>query len=209
MSALQTHRLAVRALELTMVTNASSSVIVTDAVGVVDAALWVSLDAAEVSRRRQFGLGAISDSGAIELMCALPLNESVAIGDLELGHQDLIDRGLPVGLADVTETHITRLASPALRLRGVVIVDDDWDLGLTNASRFANQCARMLVVSAPVCDPIAQLEAAEYEIGLLGLDPSGELSVLVAPPEPNLELTAFEWGEWEEIYGTSDLLIRA
>lgn len=209
MSASKTHALACQALELTMGQNVASSVVVTDALGVEDVALWVTIDRAEVRRRRLTGLGAITSTGAVELMCTLPLNEPVAICDLNLREQAVIEHGLPAGLADVTAATIVRRASPALRLNGVVVVDDDWDRGLTDASRFANQCARMLVMSAPACDPIAQLEAAEYGIGLVGLDRSGELSILVAPARPRVDVSAFEWGEWEEIYGSSDLLIEA
>lgn len=207
MTATLTRELASRAFAMTMGVDVTSSIIVTDALDVPEVALWVSIDPTEIRRRRAFDLGAIDDALLISLMHALPLDRPVPLGDLEPRTLYRVNENLlPPGVAEVTATHITRVLRPVLRLHGVVVVDDDWDRGLTDASRFANQCARMLVLTAPACDPIAQLEADEYSIGLVGVNETGDMSVLVAPRQPGEDFTAFEWDQWELVYGSSELL---
>lgn len=150
--------------------------------GAKDTVLHVGLDPVEHERRQLAGLGGIANWSVLDLLMELPVGEPIPIGALAWDHRPLLRR-LPAGVAEVTQTHVTRLAVRSCRVHRAVIAGPATRRNLDRTSRFAPFCARTLLIPKSPRRADFLTEADFYGIGVAVEHQDGGHEVLV-PERP-------------------------
>lgn len=164
------------------------------------AAVVYRLDAGELRRRHEAGLGAVTRMDLLDLLLALPRGCPVPYDSLTERERDLL-RSLPAGCVESVSCGVIRYLAVPLSVELAAVRSTDWRRGLDQASQFAPFCSRALVLGRVPGDAGALLaEAAYYGIGVVVAE-AGEVQVL-ADPEPFRRRSHKAAGWWfaEEIY---------
>ena len=137
----------------------------------------------EQTRRRTCGLGAIEDSALLRVLFELPVGMAVPLSGLGRWERSVLSRS-PRGAVAMTQSTVTRLACPAVRIEMVVVRARDWERGIYWASQFGPFCRRALVLSSMPADDGDRLllEAGMFGIGVI-IQRQAEEGWLV-PPAP-------------------------
>jgi hypothetical protein len=164
--------------------------------------LFHRYDQVEHARRRTAGAAPLDRIGALQTLMGLPIDEPVALADLETAVRARVRR-LPVGAADITREQVVRRAVRPLSLDLAVVGSRaaDWRSGLERASRFAPFCPRALVLDRPGGERDEVLmQAAFYGIGVLWDAVDGLELVLAPRPYRPQRHTPAAWHFTEELY---------
>lgn len=166
--------------------------------GTKNTVLHIGVDPVEHQRRQQAGLGAILNWAVLDLLMDLPAGEPVPVNVIE---RDLLRR-LPAGAAEVTATHITRLAVRPCRVHRAVVAGTATRRNLDRVGRFAPFCARVLLIPKPPRRSDFLSEADFWGIGVTLEHSDGSHEVLV-PEQPWVfrRHTMIGWRFVEEAYG--------
>lgn len=176
--------------------------LVIPAPGVKGAQLHLTLDAAEHQRRSDCGAAPILDAVALDLLLSLPVGTPFAVGALSWRQQQTVRR-LPPGAADVTRTHITRLAVRPCRIDLAAVTGDPTRRNLARAGRFTPFCARTLVIPRAPRRADFLAEADFWGIGVV-LARGAERETLVEPrPWRLMRHSPAGWRFVEEAYAAA------
>jgi hypothetical protein len=164
--------------------------------------LFHRYDQVEHARRRAVDAAPLDRIGALQTLMGLPVDEPVALADLDAAARAQVRR-LPVGAVDITQEQVVRRAVRPLSLDLAVVSSRtaDWRSGLERASRFAPFCSRALVLNRPGGERDEVLmQAAFYGIGILWAAADGLELVLAPRPYRPQRYTPAAWQFTEELY---------
>jgi hypothetical protein len=157
-------------------------------------------DLAEIARRSEMTLGAITDRAVLDAMMGLPVGIPIAAGCVPQREHRQLARA-PRGAVDHDGGHLVRRAVAPVAVSFAVVRARRWPQGLVAAGRFAPFCARAVVLpAAPVDLDQASVQAAFWGVGLAVA--AGEAVRVLAEPEPYVRHrhSAGQWRFAEEIH---------
>lgn len=85
--------------------------------------LWCDVDEAEVARRSQLSLKAVTDESALRLLMELPYGAPLVLDSIHPLDRVLLD-DLPTGVVALTRRTVTRTLVPPVRLTGIALWAD-------------------------------------------------------------------------------------
>jgi hypothetical protein len=144
--------------------------------------LQVEVDPVEHQRRQTDHLGGITNWDVLGLLMELPVGEPIQVGDLDWGKRPIL-RKIPAGAADLTRTHVTRLAVKPCRVHRAIVTGPATRRSLERAGRWAPFCARTVLISKPPRSATFLTEADYWGIGVTLDRGDGQHEVLV-PEKP-------------------------
>jgi hypothetical protein len=157
-------------------------------------------DLAEIGRRSEVALGAITDRAVLDAMMGLPVGIPIAAGCVTQRERHQLARA-PRGVVDYDGGHLVRRAVAPVAVVLAVVRARRWPQGLVAAGRFAPFCARAVVLPvAPVDLDQASVQAAFWGVGLAVA--TGEAVRVLVEPEPYVRHrhSAGQWRFAEEIH---------
>jgi hypothetical protein len=138
------------------------------------------LDHAEVARRQEHQLGALTDMDVLDALMGLPVGIPVERSSLTKAELALVDRS-PAGVVEHRGEQLIRLAAAPLSVQSAVVAAKNWKTGLKQAGRFAPFCVRaMLLPAVPADVEDLQAQASFYGVGV-GVSVDGQMQLLVEP----------------------------
>jgi hypothetical protein len=158
------------------------------------------LDHAEVTRRREHQLGALTDMDVLDALMGLPIGVPVERSVLAKAELALVDR-LPAGVVEHRGEQLVRLAAAPLSVQSAVVAARTWKAGLRQAGRFAPFCVRAMLLSAIPAD-LGDLKAQASFFGVgVGVSVDGQMRMLVEPaPYTRTRHTPAQWWFAEEAW---------
>jgi hypothetical protein len=158
------------------------------------------LDHAEVARRREHQLGALTDLDVLDALMGLPVGMPVEQSSLTKAERALVDR-LPAGVVEHRGEQLVRLAAAPLSVQSAVVAARNWKTGLKQAGRFAPFCVRAILLPAVPADVSElQTQASFFGVGV-GVSVEGQMQLLVEPaPYEQTRHTPAQWWFAEEAY---------
>jgi hypothetical protein len=172
-------------------------------VQVFDTRAWITFryDRSEAARRRAYTLGAVLNWELLDTLMDLPAGLPVPVNALPGPARRRIANAAP-GVARIAGGDVTRDLIPAVAPLLAIVSARDWGNGLTQASRFASYCRRMVVGSGLIAGAEVLEAAARLGIGVAVDTASGPARVLLEPePVPDWQPTTAWWRFCEVTYG--------
>jgi hypothetical protein len=123
----------------------------------------------EVTRRAQYGLGAVCDRELLGVLFALPSDLAIPRHSLSARQLRLLRRA-PDGVVELTRTDVVRLAVPPIRVRHVTLHSEATVANLRALSAFGPFCGRTLLTAKGAVSTAAVAEADRLGIGVHSVD---------------------------------------
>lgn len=164
------------------------------------ASLLVSVDPVEDARRREAGLGAVTDMDALTLLLSLPEGFPVPMASLPVRDRRALRR-LPTGVVDVCDGDVVRLAVKPLRAILATVSGTCSETALGKASNFAPFCARRVLTRVRPTMPETLIEFDFYGVGITYRAADSTEETLVEPrPWRPMRHTPAGWRFIEQAY---------
>lgn len=161
---------------------------------------FVRIDEAEHQRRRQTGLGAITQLWMLDALMNLPLGQPVSVDGLTESEQWVLDR-LPAGAAQRDGRWITRVCRPVSEIAAVVMWSPQWQGVLSRIAPFTRVAQRMIVLEQVPSDFEQLAWQARYQgTGVWAATANGATELVRAEPVQHRYFKPARWQVYESAY---------
>lgn len=168
----------------------------------------VEINKAELARRRNIDVDVRVDGDALRLLADLPYREPVALSGFDPFTRALL-QALGDPLARVTDSHVERIWTPPLEIRGFLVVSANWRTALRRVSLFTADAPRGVAYTGSGCLAQAQRRAEELGVGLARVV-DDKIDVLVEPERHLLRHDEIRWSLAETLFSVwSGRTVRA
>lgn len=156
----------------------------------------------ELARRREHGLGSVTDLRTLEVLSSLPVDVPVAAK--VLGSEALsVLRPLPSAVVEFDGAKVVRHLAPAVVLESAGVFATTWKQAVARISALASYCTRYVILGGDrgrAQMELATMDARYYGLGLATVA-GGELEWLVEPaPFRPERFTASSWLLAEKVF---------
>ena len=156
----------------------------------------VRVDLHEHERRRDVGIGAVTNQRLLDVLMSLPIGLGVPVDAIDEGSRRVVRRA-PDGTVAEVGTEFVRLLRRPIMIESVLATAGTWRAAQPAISYFAPHCERTVRLTLSEVEPPVSAEAEHLGVGIESMD--GDL--LVAPrPFVTRRFTSYGWWFTETVY---------